>query len=315
MKEKVNKEIDRAANAVLGEEGTTTTVAATSTGNAKEDIGKYAKYDFVPGDSILFADDLLAEESGEVPSRWILSTGKAEVYEDNGQWVISARKGTTMRPRIKSESYLPVQFTIEFDMKHINYDPGFGRAVGIYLTEDTAENGGNFKRPIWVYADGEVDFGNSKGEWPYQRFEESNVNTMKNWKHVAIAVNAKGVKVYVNQFRILNAQIEFGWPSALRFEINNDYDAPVLIRNFSIMAGGKSPARQITTNTTYIARGIQFERASPELLPESMGEINALVAAMKENPSLKFEISGHTSAEKTSSAEANQDLSDARAKE
>ena len=48
-------------------------------------------------------------------------------------------------------------------------------------------------------------------------------------------------------------------------------------------------------------------------MPESMGEINALAAAMKDDASLKFEIAGHTSMESASSAEANQALSEARA--
>ncbi len=317
LKEKVNTKIEQAANAAMGDtkpaEATKTTNTTAGVGDAKEDIGQYVKYDFVPGDSVLFTDDFQGEESGEIPSKWLISQGKAEVYDDNGNMVISARKGTYLRPRMSKENYLPKQFTVEFDMKHVNYNPAYGRSVGLFLAEQTDENAGNFKSAVYVWASGEAEFGQAKGEWPYEHFNESNVATMKKWKHVAISVNEKGVKVYVNQFRILNAQVEFGKPTALRLYIDNDYDAPVLIRNFKVMAGGKSPAKQVTTNTVYIARGIQFERGSPKLLPESMGEINALSAAMKENTSLKFEIAGHTSMEKGSSAEANQALSEARA--
>ncbi len=37
-----------------------------------EDMNLYTKYDFIPGDKVIFYDDLANEELGEFPSRWKL---------------------------------------------------------------------------------------------------------------------------------------------------------------------------------------------------------------------------------------------------
>ncbi|MBP3574774.1 MAG: OmpA family protein, partial [Prevotella sp.] len=49
----------------------------------------YAKSDFVPGDEIMFEDDLVGEQMGEFPSKWDLLEGNAEIASVNGKTVIS----------------------------------------------------------------------------------------------------------------------------------------------------------------------------------------------------------------------------------
>ncbi len=79
----------------------------------------WSKYDFVPGDKVIFEDDLLNEENGEFPSRWDLIKGNVEVAEFGGENVIMFRDGhPSIIPYFKdaSEDYLPEVFTIEFDL-------------------------------------------------------------------------------------------------------------------------------------------------------------------------------------------------------
>ena len=45
----------------------------------------YAKTDFVPGDVVIFADDLEGEQLGEFPSQWDLVNGSAEVAKHDGR--------------------------------------------------------------------------------------------------------------------------------------------------------------------------------------------------------------------------------------
>ena len=77
----------------------------------------WSKYDFVPGDKIIFEDDLESEESGEFPSRWDLISGTAQnasLGEDN---VIQfVHKNTLVTPLMKKKDFLPDVFTIEFDV-------------------------------------------------------------------------------------------------------------------------------------------------------------------------------------------------------
>ena len=61
-----------------------------------------------------------------------------------------------------------------------------------------------------------------------------------------------------------------------------------------------------------VLRNVLFETGKHGLLPESVVELDKLVALMKENPGMKIEISGHT--DNTGLETANVELSSLRAK-
>ena len=67
----------------------------SSPGTTRQQLKAWSKYDFVPGDEIIFLDDLKDEESGEFPSRWDLSTGNVEIAEFGDENVINF---ATVRP-------------------------------------------------------------------------------------------------------------------------------------------------------------------------------------------------------------------------
>ena len=77
----------------------------------------YAKSDFVPGDEIMFEDDLVGEQMGEFPSKWDLLEGNAEIAAVNGQTVINLTDASTeIMPLMKDpKNYLTEAFTLEFD--------------------------------------------------------------------------------------------------------------------------------------------------------------------------------------------------------
>src|SRR4030042_100131 len=61
---------------------------------ASEDMALYTKYDFIPGDKVIFYDDFSSEEMGEFPSRWRLDEGVFEVAKQGGKnWILSADGG------------------------------------------------------------------------------------------------------------------------------------------------------------------------------------------------------------------------------
>jgi len=66
-------------------------------GSGKEAAGvelKWSKFDFVPGDKIIFEDNLVGEENGEFPSRWDLVQGTVENAQYGGENVIMFRGGS-----------------------------------------------------------------------------------------------------------------------------------------------------------------------------------------------------------------------------
>ncbi len=81
----------------------------------------WAKYDFVPGDFVIFEDDLAGEENGKFPSRWDLVRGVVEVARVDGENVIMFREGEpSIVPYFKDAGadHLPDVFTVEFDLSY-----------------------------------------------------------------------------------------------------------------------------------------------------------------------------------------------------
>ena len=99
-----------------GENNTENIRIATNTN--KEPALIWSKYDFIPGDEVIFEDNLVNEENGEFPSRWDMMTGGVENAIFEGENVIMFLSGTSrIVPYLKNpeQDYLPEIFTIEFD--------------------------------------------------------------------------------------------------------------------------------------------------------------------------------------------------------
>jgi len=300
-----------------------TQVAPAATATSNDELKIYGSYDFVPGDSALFVDDLQDEELNEIPSKWVVKKGKLETAQEGQQRIMTFYDRGLVFPRMKKMDYLPKRFTIEFDIKWPDYTWHFGKTFKIKLynfdsdpnssgPSDTNSNPGAFEKYIQLWNTGSASFGDAKGDWPISVRTADQDLILQGWQHIAIAVNEKSIKLYINQYRILNAQLESGTASSISLSDLNSHRGFVLIKNFRVMRGGKNPYKQVTTEKVYIARGIQFELGSAQLKPESMGEINRMVQLMKDNADLKFEIGGHASKEKTVTAAVNQKLSEDR---
>ena len=123
-------------------------VAGSSSDKQAGPALNWAKYDFVPGDKIIFEDNLVGEENGEFPSRWDLHDGNIEVAQLNGENVIMFREySSTIIPYISNsdKDYLPDVFTIEFDA----FVPHDALAVYFYDAKNQPGNHRNGYLNVW----------------------------------------------------------------------------------------------------------------------------------------------------------------------
>lgn len=259
--------------------------------NAKAQSSDYGKYDFVPGDTVLFEDNVQDEQADEIPSKWKILTGRTEVRDKDGEKSIVMIDGWNVKisPRLKSIKILPQRFTLEFDAMTTGTDAaGSGWAL-----ETVWEGGtGNLANNLRIAPNGHVSLDQQQGEFP----TPEDITEGK-WYHVAISVNETTMKVYLNNVRVLNAQTENGRADAFSFStvgIATDGLNQRYFKNIRLAAGGIDPYKQLTTSGKFVARGIKFDYNKATLKPESMGEINRITALMTSHPELKFEIGGHT---------------------
>ncbi len=251
----------------------------------------YGKYDFVPGDTILFEDHVQDETVDEIPSKWKILSGRVEVRnrEEEKAIVLVDGWGVSLTPRLKTKKILPQRFTLEFDAMTTGTDA----ASSNWPIELVWDGGtGNMSNHLRLLPNGHVDLGSQQGEYP----KPDDIAETK-WYHVAIAITETSMKVYMNNYRVLNAQTENGRANSFTISmtgISTDGLNQRYFKNIRLAAGGIDPYKQITTNGKFIARGIKFDYNKATLKPESMGEINRITALMKNHPDLKFEIGGHT---------------------
>lgn len=264
---------------------------------------KWAKYDFVPGNKIIFEDNMLHEENGEFPSRWDLDRGTVENAEFGGENVIMFRGGgPTIIPYIKNpeKDYLPEVFTIEFDL----YLPSESFSVFFYDRKNQRTPSGADYLSIWGNY---MSLGQARSNIP----DNSNIN--KTWAHIAIAFTNGKMKAYINETRLINIpHLEFNPTGiSLHFYHAND-NRRLYIKNFRIAEGGVKYYDRFLQDGKIVSNGIRFDIGKATLLPESMGVINEIYDLLSQHEEIKFSIEGHTDSD--GDFDMNQKLSEERAK-
>ena len=263
-------------------------VSASADVEAPSGVLNWAKYDFVPGDRVIFEDDLMNEENGEFPSRWDLSSGVAEVAQLDGENVIMLRGGQpTIVPYLEhsDQDYLPDVFTIEFDVY-------FGGTSGwmkmwLYDRKNQERPHGDQSSISISYNDMEVF--NSKSSYPDKSVRRNR------WIHIAVAYTSGKFKAYMDDTRLINIPRLDVNPTGITLYSYHASDAnPIYFKNIRIASGGVKYYDRVLQDGKIVANGIRFDVGKSTIRPESMGIINEVVAMMKEHPDLKFSVEGHT---------------------
>ncbi len=281
----------------------------------------WTAYNFVPGDEIIFYDDLTGEENGEFPSRWDILKGNAENASYNGENVIGLKHGSIIMPLMDTSDYLPEVFTLEFDIyfdvKKFSYRSNYSLRLG----PETGSHYFGEGNKDWITAIGikkngvkfstdvngvRKNFADSKSE-----LEELGQGA---WRHIAIAFNKRSFKVFIDEHRLVNIPNLGFKPEMFSIGYSNNYagdDEIIAVKNIRVAQGGKKLYDQILEEGRFITRGILFDVNQATLKPESMGVINEVGKLMEEHSDLKFEIVGHTDAQ--GDDEYNLELSQQRA--
>lgn len=311
-----------------GDDNNKTSNSSSSKSSNKKQTPKsleatYAKSDFVPGDEIIFEDNLYGEQLGEFPSRWDLERGVAEIAKVNGETVIAmAGNDSWIKPLMAdySTDYLGDVFTVEYDML---YDDS-KKDGAPYIEIDFMAPGQRRDNEIYQFR---YNFAYDKQsvEMSYVKNGSASVTSKDGeassgsqlvlndgqWHHYAISFNKRALKVYIDGVRVINipnAKAGAGWITF--WNGHNKPENITYLKNVRIAKGAVPLYDRMMTDGKIITYGITFDVGKSTIKPESMGEINRIAKLMAENPDLKFSVEGHT--DNTGSAASNQKLSEQR---
>ena len=270
----------------------------------------WSKFDFVPGDKIIFEDaPSFDEENGEFPSRWDLVEGQIEIANVDGENVIMfIDGGPEITPYLKdaNKDYLPEVFTIEFDI----YQPANGNRFFVYLHDRKNQN----RLPDHVddieINLNRVDVGGIVGE-----YESGKNSDNGNWIHVSIAYTKGKLKVYLDDTRVTNIPRLEGNPSGFTIKCywaDASDNKAWYLKNIRIAEGGVKYYDRAMQDGKIVVNGIRFDVGKATIKPESMGPINEIYSLMSKNPEINFSVEGHTDSDGGDAT--SQKLSEDRAK-
>jgi len=279
--------------------------------SAKQPTVVWNKYDFIPGDTVIFEDAPSAdEENGEFPSRWDLYKGGSEIGELNGEPVIMFLDGgASIIPYLKNskEDYLPEIFTVEMDVWFDEDDSSHHR-YWIALQDDKNQWNKGLNERMEVYANG-MEFMNTQKQYPGREHLNWNTNKVGVWRHISIAYTKGKFKAYMDDTRLINIPHLDGNPWGITIKAEND---KMYIKNIRIAKGGVKYYDRVLSEGKIIVNGIKFDVNKATLKAESMGPINKIYQLMIKNTDLNFSVEGHTDSD--GGDETNMTLSKARGK-
>ncbi len=299
-------------------------IGVAKKGIRPEDV--LSKYDFVPGDRVIFQDDFSDTDVGEFPRRWTLrgpddSSSKApvEVVQFDGRrW---ARYRPSNEDKDVSSSFyirlnigknMPEKFTVEFDAMLPPYDGWLQHPEYRVLL---INHGSTFRDYTYRTTKTNVvrigSCGASAGSTEL-RFERGDGQIHR----VAIRVNGTSVKAYLDGEVVANDPEGIVRPvTVIGMELAYRTGArvnPLMFTDFRVASGGKEMKAALETDGRIVARGIRFDSGSDVILPSSEATLSAVRALLAEDSSLKFSVEGHTDSQGT--PDVNQPLSERRAK-
>ena len=103
----LDKKVNKAMDEIEGKNSnpkTETEKSAVDTPEKNNSLSSYSKYDFVPGDTVLYAEDFATEAIGELPVGWN-TNGKGEVVTLNnfgGNWLKLGERSVFFPPTKKN---------------------------------------------------------------------------------------------------------------------------------------------------------------------------------------------------------------------
>ncbi len=285
--------------------GTGNTENATGTMDTKDALTlTWSRYDFVPGDKIIFEDNLIGEENGEFPSRWDLFEGTVENAQFGGENIIMFRGGAPrIVPYLKNPEidYLPDVFTIEFDLyvnNHNTFQVEFSDRKNQRVSSNYSYLSITHNRMVLG---------------PASSYLPNNESFENEWAHISIAFTSGKMKAYINETRLINIpHLQFD-PMGISLHAYHASDNnQFFVKNFRIAEGGVKYYDRFLQDGKIVSNGIRFDVGKATLRPESMGVLNEIYKMLNEHPEVAVSIEGHTDSDGDNNL--NQKLSEDRAK-
>lgn len=299
----------------------------------------YSRYDFVPGENIVYAEDFSQDVIGEFPLKWT-TNNRGEVVTVKGndaKWLrMYQGDGRFVSPGLKR---LPENFTLEFDLI-LHFDKGgFSYVypdlhVMLLSLAQSDANAKNYLMNDEAAADLQLtihpnDEGSStimlrsqKNKSTHFFNDEKGLKKLDSYYgkpiHFAFWIQKQRLRCWINGEKVYDipqavpAQTAY---NRLAFMTGSsgyeDEQMGFYVTNIQIAEGTPDMRSKLITEGRLVTNGILFDVNSDKIKPQSAGVLREIASALIENSGVKVKIVGHTDSDGDDSK--NLDLSKRRA--
>jgi len=269
----------------------------------EQKLSATSKYDFIPGESLMFFDDFTQDNIGDFPALWN-TNGSGEIVTTNlfpGRWFKLVGSATFVP---ETKKIFPDNYTVEFDILPITGESDevlLETGFYIYAAENPSNlnEGGavpgitGIKMSFGMYQHAYDAYTNS--EYTNICVTEKSPPVINQKPRMSFWVQKSRVRAYVNETKVFD--IPRGLPAGfnynvLRFETHGE--AIPLIANFRVAVGAPDMRNKLITEGRLVTYGIYFDSGSDKIKPESAGTMKELANVLTENPTVRVKIIGHT---------------------
>lgn len=280
----------------------------------------FSKYDFIPGDRILYAHDFAGEAIGELPMGWN-TDGMGEVVtidKYGGNWLQLHQNNTYLSSsKVNYGDNYTVEFDLILNLKNTGYTfPYLSFGIIAANPMSPADNAmlhnlaGIFELAVLVRpATGGQSYvsanSHEKGHG-YYTGNQQKFPTLEGYYgkpiHVAMHVQKERLRIWLGQEKVFDAPKVMMPAYAINqvfFKVSGssyqESQIGIYISNIKVATGLADNRSELAQTGKFTTRGIKFEFQKADILPESHPVIKEIAAVLKDNPGMKIKIVGHTS--------------------
>jgi OmpA-OmpF porin, OOP family len=295
---------------------------AKSSTPSQPSLQSYSKFDFMPGERIIFFDDFSQDAIGDFPAQWN-TNGSAEVVTTNlfpGKWMQFIGDGSIWTDQLLN---LPEDYTVEYDAIPIKGETGHMEGYHFRMIKsintNSYDHGAVPGKAGFLF---DTDYSGRQSYRAYNNEREGDRHDMTGYRnddqyyqkenqlhHISIWVQKTRVRVYQDEIKLFDLPKAFLPPSSgfdrIRFE-----QGAAMISNIRIAIGAPDTRSKLITEGKLVSYGIYFDVNKDVVKPESYGSLKVIASVMQENPDIRIKIIGHTDSD--GADDMNLDLSKRR---
>jgi outer membrane protein OmpA-like peptidoglycan-associated protein len=299
-----------------------TTSAEVKTGSSPTtSFESYSKYDFIPGENIMYAEDFSQDAIGELPLKWSCNNQgqTVTIKGQDGKWLRLMKEGHFVSPYIKS---LPENFTAEFDVvlhlpenvDNTSYADLVVRLMNVAAGDEKArqffnnsfDSRADIRFTIQPATDepAHISLESTSGGNLNRYFRSENKELPKFASyvsrpiHFAIWVQKERYRLWINGVKVYDLPQAVPANAAfnrLEFQTGEtNYDVGYYVSNIRFAQGTPDMRSKLITEGKLVTTGILFDVNSDKIKPESFGVLQEIAKVLRENKPVSVNIVGHT---------------------